>query len=338
MLRTDASIRLEVRSLACDNASHALYEGLKKAFPNLEYLVLDIVHLAIHYNQTQWKKTRPGELYLRKVMRKLTQIDPSKNAEYWGAPFCGIATPAHNAQEQRYRTMILNGTMQNGEATAVSQQLNDTVPFYSVLEFIRAMASVTSLYWAEVDKTTQIEGKKLSELLWCAAAPHRIQWYLNNTRLMHTIPADMRNLIANGSSSNESLHHEINVVAKNQPTPRHLDSVCSQMDVFQQGKLLSHNTALYSPTTSAMNDSDVLALRVASLCIPDPYWIRWCDGNASVNSHRYGSKFKLRLFRKATLKKLREKGVCLRKVKNKAKKRTPSSLVRLRRSQPMRSA
>ena len=121
-------------------------------------------------------------------MRKLTQIDPSKNAEYWGAPCCGIATPAHNAQEQRYRTMILNGTMQNGEATAVSQQLNDTVPFYSVLEFIRAMASVTSLYWAEVDKTTQVEGKKLSELLWCAAAPHRTQWYLNNTRLMHTIP------------------------------------------------------------------------------------------------------------------------------------------------------
>ena len=71
--------------------------------------------------------------------------------------------------------MILNGTMQTGRAEAIKDQLDDTVPFYKGIEFIRVMASVVALHWAELDKTTCVKGQKLYELLWCAAASHRIQ-------------------------------------------------------------------------------------------------------------------------------------------------------------------
>ena len=218
--------------------------------------------------------------------------------------------------------------MRVGEAQSFRDNLDDCKPYYCELEFIKALASLTALHWEEVDKPTQVGSQMLYDLLWYAASPQRLQWYFNNTRMMHSLPADMLNLVASGSASNESLNHEINVISKNQPTPRHLDSVTSQMDVFQQGKLLSHNSALYFPTTAGIPASDVLAVRVATLEIPISAWQVWCDKNPTVNPHRYGLRSKIRQHRRLVLMKLRARGMCLKKAKNRSRKRHPFNLVR----------
>lgn len=321
------AIRTQVVSLACDNASAALRAELQTVLPHLKYLLLDCTHLAIHYHQAQWQKTRPGELYLRKLLRKFVQVDSTKESNFWGPPYCGEGEREHNQQEKRYRCMVESGAMRLAEARGIHERLDDTTPFYNRLEVLTAMASLSALHWPEVNKKTQVQGVKLHTLLWRAMAPHKMEWYFNNTRMMHSLPSDMLKLVANGSTSNESLNHEINAASKNQPTPRHLDSVAGQMQIFHLGKLLSHNCALYFPTTSLMRPADVLAARVTSLKIPPPAWEAWCAKNAL----RYTS-FALVRKRLAISKALRNRGQSVRKPMNKAKKRTPFSLVRSKRT------
>jgi hypothetical protein len=48
------------------------------------------------------------------------------------------------------------------------------------------------------------------EILWCAAAPQRIEWYLNNTRQRHLMRIEQLSLLPAGTTSNEALHAEIN--------------------------------------------------------------------------------------------------------------------------------
>jgi len=168
-------------------------------------------------------------------------------------------------------------------------------------------------------------------LLWRAGAPHRIQWYLNNTRMMHSLPSNMLKLVASGTSSNESLNHEINAATKNQPTPRHLDSIQAQMDFFQQGKLLSHNSALYQPTTSVMTAADVLALRVGTLEISMSAWEGWCAQNLVKPSHRCFLNFQLVRRRLSILKQLRARNIPVRKPAKVQKKRHPFNLIRNKR-------
>ena len=332
VLRTvPLAIRVLVTSMAFDNPSRALYVALKACLPHLLYLCLDCIHLVILYNQAQWKKKRPGEVYLRKIMRKFVQVDPSKTPGHWGIPFFGEGAAELLPQEQRYRSMISAGSMLPAEARAASTQLDDTKPFYTVMEFLQALASTTALYWAEVDKPTHAKGVRLCDLLWRAGAPHRIQWYLNNTRLMHSLPANMLSLVSNGSTSNESLNHEINAATKNQPTPRHLDSVKSQMEFFQQGKLLSHNSALYQPTTSVMKAADVLAMRVATLEISTSAWEAWCAQHAVRNFHRCFHNFRLVRTRLLILQKMRARGICVRRLAKGHKKRHPFNLMRVKR-------
>ena len=163
-------------------------------------------------------------------------------------------------------------------------------------------------------------------------APHKLERHFNNTRMMHSLPANMVKLVASGSASNESLNHEINAISKNQPVPRHLDSVAAQMQVFQQGKLLSHNAALYFPTTSAVPSADVLALRAAGLKISLPAWAAWCANNDATLSHRVRTSFSFVRRRLTVVAALREQGHPLRKPARKGKKRNSFNLVRKRRS------
>jgi hypothetical protein len=52
--------------------------------------------------------------------------------------------------------------------------------------------------------------KTVCEILWCAAAAPRIEWYLNNTRQRHSMNVERLTLLPAGTTSNESLHAEIN--------------------------------------------------------------------------------------------------------------------------------
>ena len=79
------------------------------------------------------------------------------------------------------------------------------------------MAACATVYRFEVDRKTHLAGKKLYSVLWSATDPERIQWYFNGIRARHTINKRYRSLLASGTSSVESLNHEINSWFDNMP-------------------------------------------------------------------------------------------------------------------------
>jgi hypothetical protein len=66
------------------------------------------------------------------------------------------------------------------------------------------------LLCGQVQKKAPGPNKTLVEILWCAAAPQRIEWYLNNTRQRHLMCSEQLSLLPAGTTSNEALHAEIN--------------------------------------------------------------------------------------------------------------------------------
>ena len=115
----------------------------------------------IHYHQAQWGKTRPGEKCLRMFMRKFVQVDSHKEAGFWGPAFCVNDARDHGPLEKRYRTLVVTGGMRQTEAQRIHDAIDDTVPFNCRMNVIKAMASLTALHCAEVNKTTQVQGVKL---------------------------------------------------------------------------------------------------------------------------------------------------------------------------------
>ncbi len=111
----------------------------------------------------------------------------------------------------------------------------------------------------------------------CATASDRIEWYLNNTRMRYAIAPSKHSLLPSGTSANEALYAEINNWFR-QVRMMHQATLTLKLRVLTLSKQLSHNAALYSPTTRQMPNSVVLA-RVASR----PLWSRedwkcWCGG------------------------------------------------------------
>ncbi len=62
----------------------------------------------------------------------------------------------------------------------------------------------------QVQKIAPGPNKSVCEILWCAAAAPRIEWYLNNTRQRHSMGIERLSLLPTGTTSNEALHAEIN--------------------------------------------------------------------------------------------------------------------------------
>eukprot|EP00969_Alexandrium_andersonii_P059566 2622836-Alexandrium_andersonii.AAC.1 len=103
--------RGQVRFAACDNASASLVSGLQGVLPGLEMLALDPVHLAIVYEYSTWRKKTPGSIMPRRIMAKLTAIDPAKNGQAWGDAFNGRCCAEPRRREQTFREQVLDRSM-----------------------------------------------------------------------------------------------------------------------------------------------------------------------------------------------------------------------------------
>ena len=103
-----------------------------------------------------------------------------------------------------------------------------------------------------------------------------MEWYFNNQRFRHWLPDCYLQLLGAGTGANESIHHEINMVSKNQPewfaTTAEL-----QLGTTKVAKNVAHNSAMYHPTLRQMNPSMVLHRRVASIGITESAWVAFCQ-------------------------------------------------------------
>ena len=155
-------------------------------------------------------------------------------------------------------------------------QLEDDKPWYCKLDYIRALVAIAAVFPQEMSRKTHAQGKKLGYNLWCAAAPQKLAWQWNALSVRRTLPSSWMTVLPAGTTSNESLHAELNRWWRNSPeqfpTTLHL-----YLAIGHLGKLLAHNAALYSPTVRQVSHDQVLALAVRGVVFLDAEWKAWCE-------------------------------------------------------------
>ena len=109
----------------------------------------------------------------------------------------------------------------------------------SRVEFLEQLAAISSAFRSEVAKKTE-EGKSVGQLLWQAGQPDRLEYLFNNLRVRSAMSAAENLLLPTGTTSNESLHAEINGWFR-QTQRLHRSTLKLKLDILTLSKLLSHN-------------------------------------------------------------------------------------------------
>ncbi|CAK0802818.1 unnamed protein product [Prorocentrum cordatum] len=259
----------------------------------------DPVHLAIVYNQAHWRKHSPGQAVLRIILNKFTKVSSDLNGAAWGAPYTGHQASSLSAAEGRAQSLIAGGGMQKRRAHKIIADLDANEPFVRKLEFIEALAALTSVYWEEVDRRTPAApSKKLADVIANAAQHSRCEYLFNNLRMRHSLPARAPPLLGSGTSPNEALHSEINKWFKNQ-LELHAQTLELQLGVNVIGKQMMHNSAMYAPTLRQLSSQTVAASVVCSFAISAAEWANHCASQAQEQRAPRQAQLPLALQRKA---------------------------------------
>ena len=133
--------------------------------------------------------------------------------------------------------------------------------------------------------------RRIYELLFTAASSQRSEWYTNNVRCRHMMSARRIPLLPIGTTSNESLHREINVWFR-ETQLLHQSTLSLKLQILHLNKNLSHNFALYRPTCRQVPHAELLARVTTKPVWKDDTWSDWC---ADLADDRYLSKASLPL-------------------------------------------
>ena len=266
----------QIVSVSSDMPSHTLSQMLRKVCPSLQYMSLDPVHLVIVYNQAHGRKRTPGQAMLRRIQNKFNKVDDSKALAYWGPPYTGEEEVTHPRAVSTVRARILDGELPVTRARAVLRNLQDELPWYTVIDYVEALAALACVYYDEMNRKTFVKSRTLFHIAWAAASPERTQWYFNNIRHRRAMAKESRSLLGSGTSPNEAIHSEINRWFRNQPE-LYSTTLALQLDVNALGKLMSHNAALYKPTLRQMNQQTVISSLVTHLTFSSDEWLSFCS-------------------------------------------------------------
>ena len=165
--------------------------------------------------------------------------------------------------------------MNYAQAVRVIENLEPDTPWYRPSEFANAMAAFVAVYRDEVDRKTHLNSRKLYAVLWSATAHDRCQWYFNAIRGRHYLPERYRYLVSSGTSSVESLNHEMNSWFSNlhdvyAPTLR------LELRINKFFKLLTHNTAMYRPQLRQLSQQTIAAASHDNNRLSVEAWRSWC--------------------------------------------------------------
>ena len=324
----------QVMFMATDAPSYRLVSLLRDACPQFQVLSLDPVHLAFVWEYSTWKKRTQGSRVLRSILAKLSQHDPACAPDYWGPAYIGRAAPPLTLQENQMREQIKDSSMGQRKARNILNQIDCGTPFKSRLEFVEALAAISSVHHDEVARVSPGPNRKVRELLWSAASADRLEWYMNNIRFRHMMNPYHLPLLHVGTTSNESLHKEINTWFR-QTQHMHQATLDLKLSVLHFGKLLAHNGAMYHHTLSQIPHAVVLARASAVSPWTVAQWSAWCkenvDGEAVVKAtlpmekERQKQKAKVKA-KAAAIKEATRKRPAERNLK---RKRTPFTLERV---------
>ena len=82
---------------------------------------------------------------LRKILSKFSVVDHTRSASAFGVLYTGRDCKELTAEEERYRGYIEDLTMRDADAARVMEHLDIQDPFYTRVEWIRAIAVIAAL-------------------------------------------------------------------------------------------------------------------------------------------------------------------------------------------------
>ena len=200
--------RQQVKHVASDCPSPEMFARLHAIFPNLKSVGLDAMHIVMVYEQNFNNKRTQGSKWLASVMNKFRVVDCAANANSFGPMYTGVENISYSAEEKWLGALLAEGSMPEVEAISVLDKVDPDQPWRTEADFLEAIAAICSLFFDELQKVT-LSGATLHRLLINLTVPGKIQWLFNDTRYRHTCPAKEMTLLPSGTTSNESLHHEI---------------------------------------------------------------------------------------------------------------------------------
>ena len=95
-------------------------------------------------------------------------------------------------------------------ARTLLETLDPDTPWLTEVDFLQALVAHFSFFREELRRVT-FTGVSLHRLIVNVASPAKLQWLLNDTRYRHSVHRQELVLLPSGATSNESLHHEVNV-------------------------------------------------------------------------------------------------------------------------------
>ena len=178
------------------------------------------MHIVMVYDQNMNNRRSTGGKWLAVIMKKFRRRHPTRTQASWGAFYTG-ARPGPDAQDVRcMRERLQNPDMPEDAAMRVLDALDPDVPWLTEVDFLEALLAHVSFFHEELQKVSY-SGISLHRLIVNIGSSSKFQWLLNDTRYRHAVDARELALLPSGTTSNESLHHEINAWFRETASRRH---------------------------------------------------------------------------------------------------------------------
>ena len=142
-------------------------------------------------------------------------------------------------------------------------------------QIVECLAALVRLFPDEIKKQAP-DGRRLHAILVSFAAPARLEWVLNFRRARQHIVRKDVDFLATGTTSNESLHREMNR-AFDQVHAMYRETLRLRLAIFLIYKLLPHNRAQYGRGLRARRQGLMMNLCVNSMKLwTESKWRSWC--------------------------------------------------------------
>ncbi|CAE7784270.1 unnamed protein product, partial [Symbiodinium necroappetens] len=202
--------RCAVLHVASDAPSAELFQTLKEVLPNLQSLSLDAMHIVMVYDQNMNNRRTAGSKWLAVIMNKFRKRHSSRTQASFGEFYNGGTLGSAPQDVKSMRDCLLEPDMSENAARTLLETLDPDTPWLTEVDFLQALVAHFSFFREELRKVT-FTGVSLHRLIVNVASPAKFQWLLNDTRYRHSVHRQELVLLPSGTTSNESLHHEVNV-------------------------------------------------------------------------------------------------------------------------------
>ncbi|CAK0856925.1 unnamed protein product, partial [Prorocentrum cordatum] len=280
----------QVRTVATDSPGPELLAQLKAVMPNLEFLVLDLVHIAFSFESAQGRaKTSAGQT-LRTIQAKWNKVDGRVQ----------LPQPSGAAQMSKRalvaRDWIAKCSMAPDAAANRLQDLDGSAPYYSVEDYIEDLAALCAAFPVEVRRKPSVKVGPVHVALWRATSPQRLSYVLNNQRRLLLVPEEQRAQLSSGTAAVEALNAEI-IYRFRFHGLFYQSALLLTIKAFGDLKLPAHNSAEHCPTLSQTGQRTVALHALSVFRLLDDEWAAARAADAPLVARRLEHKGRIRAAR-----------------------------------------